>query len=582
MKYQVIARKFRPQIFEDVVGQNPIVRTLKNAIEMDRIGHAYLFCGPRGVGKTTTARLLAKALNCGQGPTATPCNECPSCQEISFGRSIDVLEIDAASNTGVDNIRELRENARYAPSRDRFKIFIVDEVHMLSTSAFNALLKILEEPPEHIAFILATTERHKLPATILSRCQQFVFRTIPPTEILGHLSRIAESEGIKIGDGALDYVVKAAEGSMRDAQSLLDQVIAFGGQEISDADVRDVLGFIPSDLLDQAVQGLIERDPKTLLDVVQTVADQGLNLQQFVREFLSRIRDMLLAKLEIGERILSGSEERSRITSQSEQFSEQDLIRFFDLLLRLENDLRWTSEPRFHLEIGCIKLAKVGQLRDIEEVIRDLAPAGTRSDSPTARKPKKSAPGPRTRHPSPEAIGKKPPAREIPATPEAVEPKTSSSEGHTTNVASAARANPAPPADTSDPAPAPSSTLPFAVRYRQKIEQNLGKTGLSLEGVKVIQHEQNLIQIHVPSLSVRTALESPERFQVLETAASELLGRPAAVSLIVSPSFEGPAETDEARPFNDSVEKETLVQSFLDVFRGEIAHVKSAKKPDEQ
>ena len=385
MKYQVIARKFRPQVFDEVVGQDPIVRTLKNAIEMDRIGHAYLFSGPRGVGKTTTARLLAKALNCSQGPTATPCNKCASCQEISRGQSIDVLEIDAASNTGVDSIRELRDNARYAPSRDRFKIFIVDEVHMLSNSAFNALLKILEEPPPHIAFIMATTERHKLPATILSRCQQFVFRTIPAAQILEHLRTIASHENVKVGDGALDYVVKAAEGSMRDAQSLLDQIIAFGGQEIADEDVRDVLGFVPSDILNKAVEALAERNSRALLDVVEIVVAQGLNLQQFVREFLARIRDLLLAKLEIGDKILASPEERAQIFSQSEQFSEQDLIRFFDMLLRLENDLRWTSEPRFHLEVGCIKLAKIGQLRDIEEVIRDLKGGGAPARNQTPR-----------------------------------------------------------------------------------------------------------------------------------------------------------------------------------------------------
>src|SRR5262245_3688956 len=225
MKYQVIARKFRPQIFGDIVGQKPIVQTLQNAIQLDRIGHAYLFSGPRGVGKTTTARILAKGLNCEKGPTATPDNTCPSCVEIAAAQSLDVLEIDAASNTGVDSIRELRESARYAPSRDRYKIFIIDEVHMLSTSAFNALLKILEEPPPHVVFIMATTERHKLPATILSRCQQFIFRTISASDIQDHLRQIASRENAKLDDRGLSYIVKAAEGSMRDAQSLLDQII---------------------------------------------------------------------------------------------------------------------------------------------------------------------------------------------------------------------------------------------------------------------------------------------------------------------------------------------------------------------
>src|ERR1043166_155113 len=260
MKYQVIARKFRPQIFTDVVGQKPIVQTLQNAIQLNRIGHAYLFSGPRGVGKTTTARILAKGLNCVNGPTPTPCNVCPSCREIAAAQALDVLEIDAASNTGVDNIRELRESARYAPSRDRYKIFIIDEVHMLSTSAFNALLKILEEPPPHVVFIMATTERHKLPATILSRCQQFVFRSIAPADIQAHLRQIADRENAKIDDRALSYIVKASEGSMRDAQSLLDQIISFSGQQVVDEDVRDVLGFIPSEILERTMQALAARE----------------------------------------------------------------------------------------------------------------------------------------------------------------------------------------------------------------------------------------------------------------------------------------------------------------------------------
>src|SRR5215468_8693962 len=240
MKYQVIARKFRPQVFNEVIGQSTIVRTLRNAIQTDRVGHAYLFSGPRGVGKTTTARILAKGLNCIKGPTTEPCGECASCVEIASAQSMDVLEIDGASNNGVDSVRELRDNARYAPSRDRYKIFIIDEVHMLSTAAFNALLKVLEEPPTHVVFIMATTERHKLPATILSRCQQFTFRTISALEIQSHLRQIADREGVKIDDRALSYIVKASEGSMRDAQSLLDQIIAFSGQEVVDEDVRDV------------------------------------------------------------------------------------------------------------------------------------------------------------------------------------------------------------------------------------------------------------------------------------------------------------------------------------------------------
>src|SRR5262252_5813475 len=323
MKYQVIARKFRPQLFEELVGQKPIVQTLQNAIQMDRIGHAYLFSGPRGVGKTTTARILAKGLNCERGPTVTPCNVCPSCQEIASGRSIDVFEIDAASNTGVDNIRELRESAKYAAARSRYKIFIIDEVHMLSSSAFNALLKILEEPPPHVVFIMATTERHKVPATILSRCQQFIFKTISPSEIHAHLRQIADREGVKIADRALSYIVKASEGSMRDAQSRLDQIISFSGQEVVDEDVRDVLGFIPSEILERTLDALADRNSKALIENIAIVVDQGLNLQQYVREFIGKIRDLLIIKLGLQEKILGSPEEKRALAERAERFSEQ-------------------------------------------------------------------------------------------------------------------------------------------------------------------------------------------------------------------------------------------------------------------
>jgi DNA polymerase-3 subunit gamma/tau len=526
MNYQVIARKFRPQIFEEVIGQKPIIQTLQNAIQMDRIGHAYLFSGPRGVGKTTTARILAKGLNCEQGPTITPCNVCPSCQEIASGKSIDVFEIDAASNTGVDNIRELRESAKYAPARSRYKIFIIDEVHMLSASAFNALLKILEEPPAHVVFIMATTERHKLPATILSRCQQFIFRTISPAEIQAHLRQIADREGVKIDDRALTYIVKASEGSMRDAQSLLDQIISFSGQDVVDENVRDVLGFIPSEILDRTLDALAARDSKALLENIGLIVDQGLNIQQYVREFIARIRDLLVLKLGLEEKILGSAEEKRALASRADGFSEQDLIRFFDMLLRLENELRWTSQARFHLEVGFIKLAKVGHVRDIEEVLREV---------------KGGVMPPPKRAPEPEPAEQQKPAEE--PTPKIS--RESLAEG--------------------------GQSFSFADIFNRRVEEKSATTAVYVQKAERVERAGDAVQIVLTSPTQLSLLQSKEHKTILDTAASELVGKAVSVSLIMKDQQQKDGTAVE------NVKNEPLVKRFLEVFRGDLAQVKPAK-----
>ena len=524
MKYQVIARKFRPQLFEELVGQKPIVQTLQNAIQMDRIGHAYLFSGPRGVGKTTTARILAKGLNCEKGPTVTPCNVCPSCQEIASGKSIDVFEIDAASNTGVDNIRELRESAKYAAARGRYKIFIIDEVHMLSTSAFNALLKILEEPPPHVVFIMATTERHKVPATILSRCQQFIFRTISAGEIHAHLRQIADREGVKIEDRALSYIVKASEGSMRDAQSLLDQIISFSGQEVVDEDVRDVLGFIPSEILDRTVEALAGRNSQALLENIGIVIDQGLNIQQYVREVIGRIRDLLVVKLGLQEKIIASADEKRALADRASAFSEQDLIRFFDMLLRIETELRSTSQPRFHLEVGFIKLAKIGYVRDIEEILREVK-GGT---APVPLPPPRVSP----------------PAQALPSEPQREQKPSSSS-----------------------PATEP---FTFADIFKRRIEDKSATTAVYLQSAERIERRDDVIQIVIPGGAPSAMLQSKEHKAVLDTVASELVGKAVSVSLIMK-------EQQREGPSTENAKNEPLVKSFLEVFRGDLAQVKPAK-----
>ena len=374
MSYQVIARKWRPQSFEEVVGQNAAEQTLRNAILQNRIAHAYLFAGPRGVGKTTTARIFAKALNCIQGPTATPCNICDSCKEIAAGNSIDVLEIDAASNRGIDEIRELRENVKYAPARDRHKIFIIDEVHMLTTEAFNALLKTLEEPPDRVVFILATTELHKVPATILSRCQHFNFRAISFQEIYDRLVVVCSAEQIQIGEGALGAIVRASEGSMRDAQSLLDQVISFCGKNVDDERARDLLGLIPQQLIEEFTVAILENNAPVALRLVEQLIQNGRNLQQFVREMLAHFRNLLIIKIagEDPKLVPLPAPDLARLKEFSGQFSEEDLTRFFKILVDAEGQLRWSSQPRFHLEISLMKILQAKRLVPLEELLAGL------------------------------------------------------------------------------------------------------------------------------------------------------------------------------------------------------------------
>ncbi len=383
MSYQVIARKWRPQTFEEVTGQEAITRTLRNAIEHDRLHHAYIFSGSRGVGKTTTARLLAKALNCHQtdSPNPTPCSLsagdiCVSCKEISESRSIDVFEFDAASHTGVDDIRELiLESININPARDRFKVFIIDEVHMLSNSSFNALLKTLEEPPPRVEFIMATTELHKLPDTILSRCQEFEFRSIPLAKIFDRLRIIATAEKIDISDEALKEIARSGEGSMRDAQSNFDQVISFSGETIGTDEVISALGMASAEMLTKTVSAISNRNPSEVLKVVDELISRGQDLRHFCRDLLSFFRDLLVTKLASGienlldTSILSPEEMRQ----YAEPFSESDLVRFFNSLSETDLKLHNALQPRYILEIGLVKLIEMRRVVQIEDILTRLA-----------------------------------------------------------------------------------------------------------------------------------------------------------------------------------------------------------------
>src|SRR5438874_2697432 len=378
MSYQVIARKYRPQVFDQVVGQRLITDTLKSAILSDRVAHGYIFSGGRGVGKNTTARILAKCLNCVKGPTVTPCGACPSCKEIAAGNSVDVLEIDAASNRGIDEIRELRETVRYLPARDRYKVFIIDEVHMLTTEAFNALLKTLEEPPPRSLFILATTEPHKLPTTIQSRCQHFAFRLLDYAEIYSELERISAAEKIGADEKALSAIAQAAEGSLRDALSILDQMIAACGDHLDDARVRQLLGVVPASFMRELVEAIHAGDGRQALELVNRLAAEGYELGHFCGELTRYVRNLMIARSCGAESPLlqAPTDERQALGELAGLFSEEDLSRFFQILLRTEAELRYSLQPRFHLELGLMKLVHARKLESLEGLLTELRARG--------------------------------------------------------------------------------------------------------------------------------------------------------------------------------------------------------------
>ncbi len=375
MSYQVIARKYRPQTFADLTGQEHISRTLGAALDQRRLHHAYLFSGVRGTGKTTTARILAKGLNCHAGVTSRPCLECPSCVEIAAGGALDVIEIDAASNTGVDSVREvIINNLAMAPARDLYKVFVIDEVHMLSGNAFNALLKTIEEPPSHVVFIMATTELHKVPDTILSRCQQFEFRQIPTEKIFQRLREIAGSEGVKISDAALREVARAGAGSLRDAQSAFDQVIAFGGDQITEEDVTTALGLVSAATLGRFAEAIADRKTPEILNLVEEVYVRGYDLRNFTRELTAYLRHLLIVKSGVADNDLLGiaDVEVDRLKQLAPRFSEEDLVRLFHLLAQTEKEIKDSPHPRFQLEIGLLKLTHTTRLRTLDELIARL------------------------------------------------------------------------------------------------------------------------------------------------------------------------------------------------------------------
>jgi len=477
MSYVVLARKWRPRYFEEVVGQGHVAQTLKNSIAQDRVAHAYLFTGARGVGKTSTARILAKALNCHNGPSENPCYECPSCQEISQGQSIDVFEIDGASNRGINEIRELREGVRYAPHRDRYKIYIIDEVHMLTTEAFNALLKTLEEPPPHVKFVFATTEPQKIPVTILSRCQRFDFKRISQQDIVEHLLQICPNEGIQAEKAALQLIARQASGGMRDALSLMDQVISFAGQEVSEEQVTQILGVANRKHLFELSEAIIDRDAERALLALDDVHRYGYDLQQFASEMVTHLRDLMVARVvQHPERVTSLTESELNAISEPISRTTPDLLhRYFSVMIEGAQEMSRSPYPKLIFEMTLVRMCQleplvsidllVDRLHELEGLLGDVpfepkkksehlsvlpvrepAAAPRSQPTPAARTTREVPPSPQ-KPAAPESPSAKPPVQEsAPATPAATAPT------HATTPAPAAPEPPAPAPEPQAPA----------------------------------------------------------------------------------------------------------------------------------
>ena len=586
MSYKVIARKYRPQTFTEIVGQQHVTQTLANAIKSNRVAHAYIFSGVRGVGKTTTARILAKALNCVKGPTAEPDNTCDSCREISAGTSLDVLEIDAASNRGIDQIRELREMVRYAPASSRYKVVILDEAHQLTDEASNALLKTLEEPPERVVFILATTRSEDLVETIKSRAQLFNFRSLTFKEIAGEIERIAESENLKIDSGAVAVLARAAEGSLRDGLSLLEQAIAYSGDEITDTQVRELLGVVAESVLDELVEAIATQSAERALGLVHRLITDGQNLQHFCRESIRHLRNLLVARVcgADSDLVSAPPDERPRLAEQAARFTEEDLTRFFQILLATDDDLRRNPDPRLHLELGLLKLVNAQRLAPLEEILADL-----RDESPRAAG---SSSAPRSVPPravsasqsaSPAASGAATAARMAPATPS--DAKLSASDALPTATL---------PSPRSIPTPLPASPPRIIARAAEDAAGGLASAQVdaikaALQGQKflwsMVEHatrweiDGGELRLFFPTESRALAemLQARDPMERLRTVLNQVVGQPLRVCVKLESGRA--AVVGRGSELRARFEEDPIVRAMLEKFGGQISKI---KRPGEE
>ena len=545
MSYVVLARKWRPQRFEDVVGQPHVVQTLTNAISAERIAHAYLFSGARGIGKTSVARILAKALNCAQGPSPSPCNQCESCKEITKSASIDVFEIDGASNRGIDEIRELRENVRYLPAKSSYKIYIIDEVHMLTAPAFNALLKTLEEPPPHVIFIFATTEVHRVPITITSRCQLFDFRRIPAAEIMDHLRHIAQEEHIQISDVSLRVLAREAEGSMRDAQSLLEQMIAFSGKTISDEDLLEVLGVIDHQELFSTATAIIEGDAVRCLETIERLYLHGHDLRRFCQELAEHFRNLLVMKMsnEPQKLVDLTDAELNELKEQADKVSSSTLQQFFHFLLKGEEEIRRSSNPKLVLEMSLLRLTELPKVMDMDEVISQMLKLEQKI-----------------------ATGGQPMAE--PRRREEDAGQQEVSVGYTQTEET----------NTVDPKVVADSPLAKWQTVLKRMRQEKPALAASLERVSVREPKPDLIELDFNGHEFDYEMvKERESFGLLNRVSREIFGEKMKISLIAGGEEirrKQKGKTDRQRLQQRKALKHPLVTEALEIFGGEIVEVK--------
>jgi len=580
MSYQVLARKYRPQRFDDVVGQEVVTRTLRNAIASKRIAHAFVFAGSRGCGKTTTARILARALNCEKGPTPDPCGVCDACVEIAQGRDLDVLEIDAASHTGVDNIREVViAGLAFPPARDRYKVFIIDEVHQLSSASFNALLKSIEEPPPHAVFMMATTELHKIPDTILSRSQVFEFRTISPKDITNQLKRIAEIEHIEGSDTAFALIARAAEGSMRDAQSALDQVIAFAGKTVGVDDVSTVLGLVGRDLLMDVIDAVVAEDGPRAFALTERAVESGTDLRLVCRELSQVVRDMMVMMVDpsrVGDAELA-PEERERLAMLTREFSKEDLMRAFDLLSTAEQEIRNVSHPRYYFEMILLRWMHLRKLVPLSELLEQMGGAGIKSAPRTISAPTSAKAAPTSNKVAPTSSKLAPTSNKVAPTGSAIAPTSDKAAPTSSKLAPTGSAI----ASTSDKVAATSS-LKDALLAEIRSGKGFFYNTVVAQAQKIDVAGDRVTFTFLPAhKALREQFDQSRAW--LEAAAERLSGRKIVVSAVQAATDNGeplssePKAAAPAGPPKRDLKAEALestgVQALLDVFPAEIRDV---------